>query len=292
MNSRERARGGDSRPRGPQRSGARKHAVTRMATCPQHQNHGLFETVRIDDAFPGVGGGSRTPTGIFSPTDFHANYGFHRRHEAFVVWTIPSPWRMRFRCCPSSLYTFPLPGLARDCHAKGFPEFEQFCICGFLQSTLDRFKSVASTSSATPTCQRGLIVVGSLLASRILHISGRQLILVFVGTFGWRVLALWHGNHIGFCAVLMAEAGSQSLSARQMAVIRDIMKEKDTVIRSLIVWANQEVWYARYSRNGVFAVDAGVERYSPRQNELVGRSEIRPLSEADQVVGTMHRLAG
>ena len=43
------------------------------------------------------------------------------------------------RCCPSSLYTFPAgmfrPGLARDCHVKGFPEFGQFCIAGFPAST-------------------------------------------------------------------------------------------------------------------------------------------------------------
>jgi hypothetical protein len=34
-----------------------------------------------------------------------------------VVWTIPSPCldRLRVRCCPSSLYTFPWQGLARDC---------------------------------------------------------------------------------------------------------------------------------------------------------------------------------
>ena len=46
----------------------------------------------------------------------------------------------RFRCCPSSLYTFPAgrslrPGLARDCHLKGSPEFGQFCIAGFPVST-------------------------------------------------------------------------------------------------------------------------------------------------------------
>ena len=43
------------------------------------------------------------------------------------------------RCCPSSLYTFPngrvRPGLARDCHFTGSPEFEQFCIAGFPAST-------------------------------------------------------------------------------------------------------------------------------------------------------------
>jgi hypothetical protein len=112
------------------------------------------------------GRGESNPQGPFSPTDFHTNYGFHRRREAFVVWTIPSPWRIRFRCCPSSLYTFPLPGLARDCHAKGFPEFEQFCTCGFPQSTLGRLKSVASTNSATPAYSSRLIVCGLLVAKK------------------------------------------------------------------------------------------------------------------------------
>jgi len=28
-----------------------------------------------------------------------------------------------------------LAGLVRDCHVKGFPEFEQFCILGFPKST-------------------------------------------------------------------------------------------------------------------------------------------------------------
>ena len=52
------------------------------------------------------------------------------RIGAFVVWTIPSPWLRRFRRSfrryPSSLYTFPSPGLARDCHLTGSPEFGQF----------------------------------------------------------------------------------------------------------------------------------------------------------------------
>src|SRR5439155_3665167 len=41
------------------------------------------------------------------------------------------PGRAGVRCCPSSLYTFPAgrlrPGLARDRHMTGFPEFGQFC---------------------------------------------------------------------------------------------------------------------------------------------------------------------
>jgi hypothetical protein len=72
------------------------------------------------------------------------------RAGGFGVWTIPSPWPRGFRCCPSSLYTFPFPGLARDCHLTGSPEFGQFCIAGFPASTQVWLKSVASTSFATP----------------------------------------------------------------------------------------------------------------------------------------------
>ena len=51
-----------------------------------------------------------------------------------------SPARPGGRCCPSSLYTFPVgsgfrPGLARDCHLTGFPEFGQFCTAGFPAGT-------------------------------------------------------------------------------------------------------------------------------------------------------------
>ena len=49
---------------------------------------------------------------------------------------------------------------------------------------------------------------------------------------------------------------------------------------------------ARYSRHGFSAVTASLERHSPRQNLLVGRSEIGPFSEAGQVVGPVHGLAG
>jgi len=58
----------------------------------------------------------------------------------FGVWTIPSPCpevSSGVRCCPSSLYTFPelAPGLARDSHLTGFPEFGQFYFASFLAST-------------------------------------------------------------------------------------------------------------------------------------------------------------
>lgn len=43
------------------------------------------------------------PARASRPNGFSSHFGFRRRHLAFVVWTIPSPWRRRFRCCPSSL---------------------------------------------------------------------------------------------------------------------------------------------------------------------------------------------
>ena len=44
------------------------------------------------------------------------HYSFRYPHNMlFVVWTIPSPWAMARRCCPSSLCTFPA-GLG-----SGFP---------------------------------------------------------------------------------------------------------------------------------------------------------------------------
>jgi hypothetical protein len=74
--------------------------------------------------------------GRLSPADFHTVYGFRRpRGEAIGGLTPslrsglslhPPPEDPELRCCPSSLYTFPVvvpPGLARDCHLR-FPEFE------------------------------------------------------------------------------------------------------------------------------------------------------------------------
>src|SRR6266436_2317915 len=89
------------------------------------------------------------PAQAFRPHGFSYHFGFRRRHLAFVVWTIPSPWRSRCRCCPSSLYTFPLAGAWLGIASEGFPDFEQFCTQGFPQGT-QWLKSDASTSFATP----------------------------------------------------------------------------------------------------------------------------------------------
>ena len=78
------------------------------------------------------------PSRAQGSTDFRTSYGFHRPHSR-GLWSGLSlhPSRKGLRCCPSSLYTFPAerPGLARDRHLKGFPEFEQFYIPGFPKST-------------------------------------------------------------------------------------------------------------------------------------------------------------
>lgn len=56
---------------------------------------------------------------------------------------------VRCRCCPSSLYTFPLAGARLGIASEGFPDFEQFCSWGFPQGT-QWLQSNASISFATP----------------------------------------------------------------------------------------------------------------------------------------------
>jgi hypothetical protein len=86
------------------------------------------------------------------PTTYRLPYHFGFRRLAFVVWTIPSPWRIRFRRPPSSLYTFPQcglgSGLAWPHRALAFPEFEGFCTCRFPQGTRI-FKAVALPAELT-----------------------------------------------------------------------------------------------------------------------------------------------
>jgi hypothetical protein len=67
----------------------------------------------------------------FGPTDFHTTSAFAATLRCSWSGLSLHQGGCR-RCCPSSLYTFPLAGgLARDCQLRGFPEFEQFCIPGF-----------------------------------------------------------------------------------------------------------------------------------------------------------------
>jgi len=65
----------------------------------------------------------------------HTNYDFHRRSIKIVcgldfLFTLGRT----VRDLPSSLYTFPRKGLARDYHATGFPEFDKKSRTSFLST--------------------------------------------------------------------------------------------------------------------------------------------------------------
>jgi hypothetical protein len=82
------------------------------------------------------------PNGFSYPSTAFAALGCSAK-----VWGLDYPFTSPgyvspvFRCCPSSLYTFPTEsyllrqGLARDRHFTGFPEFEQFCTASFPAGT-------------------------------------------------------------------------------------------------------------------------------------------------------------
>jgi len=100
------------------------------------------------------------PHGPCGPTDFHTQLWLSPPLLSCLrVWGLDYPFTVPgfssgARCCPSSLYKFPAlfgPGLARDRHVTGFPEFEQFCAAGFPTGTqVLSLKSDASADSATP----------------------------------------------------------------------------------------------------------------------------------------------
>ena len=118
------------------------------------------------------------PQGPRGPADFLAIYGFRRPcgtarvARAFRVCGLDYPFAVRaecafgvFRRCPSSLYTFPVRGLARDYQSKGFPEFEQFYVAGFPARTQVGLESAASASSATPAWPRLLALTSPVAAT-------------------------------------------------------------------------------------------------------------------------------
>ena len=83
---------------------------------------------------------------------FSYHFGFRRLGSRVrgldYPFTIP---RERFRCCPSSLYTFPENirawlGIA----IQGFPDFEQFYSAGFPDGHSISLKSAVSADFTTP----------------------------------------------------------------------------------------------------------------------------------------------
>ena len=92
-----------------------------------------------------------------SSADFLTGYGFRRPGAlaGFAVWTIPSPCPAEPGLGAARLVSTPSrpafgPGLARDRHVTGFPEFGQFCIAGFPTSTQVFHKSAASAIPPRP----------------------------------------------------------------------------------------------------------------------------------------------
>jgi hypothetical protein len=75
------------------------------------------------------------PTQALRPNGFSYPFGFRRRPGwAFVVWTIPSPWRSalgaaRLVSTPSRFRAW--LGIT----SEGFPEFGQFYSCDFSRGT-------------------------------------------------------------------------------------------------------------------------------------------------------------
>ena len=50
--------------------------------------------------------------------------------------------------------------------------------------------------------------------------------------------------------------------------------------------------YARHSRNRIHALATDSERHPTWKNQLVGRSEVWPISQTRQTVAALHGMAG
>ncbi len=117
----------------------------------------LSQTNFVENKKSGAGGGTRTPTSI-RKTDFHTSYDFRRLLNGVCGLDYPFTIALalgaaRLVSTPSKPYRIVRSSLARDYQFKGFPEFEQFYIHCF-QGRTQKFKSVASTDSATPAHPR------------------------------------------------------------------------------------------------------------------------------------------
>lgn len=126
-----------------------------MSICARGKNEGLCTVTRRKGAVmkSASGAGDRTRTGkLVEGGGFSSHCGFHRQPKLFVRWTMPSPWPCRCRRPPSSLYTFPLRGLARRClgsHPGGSPNLRGFTR-PLSQDRCSIFKSAVFTNFTTP----------------------------------------------------------------------------------------------------------------------------------------------
>ena len=126
----------------------------------QRRNNNFSYAVLI--ILNGAGGRTRTGTG-FLPTDFHTTSTFVATFQSGTSsWSGLSLHQgFRRRCCPSSLYTFPFPGLARDWHRyhyrKRSPNLGS-STPSVSAGALKIFKSVAATITPRP---HWLLIAGS-----------------------------------------------------------------------------------------------------------------------------------
>jgi hypothetical protein len=95
----------------------------------------------------------RSGTGL-PPTDFLTRLRLSPRRLGSGLYLHPGAFAPR--CCRLAA-TPPLarPGPARDCKVRGFPEFEQFCISGFPEST-----QIASSPLHLPVPPRPSLATG------------------------------------------------------------------------------------------------------------------------------------
>ena len=123
------------------------------------------------------GRGDLNPHGQ-SPTDFLTIYGFHRCLRSGICGLdYPFVIAPGLRRCPSSLYTFPFPGLARDCHFIGFPEFEQLYSRRFQRGT--HWLTARKSPVFTNFTMQGVTVCSPTFSAAQLHKRGLPVV-----TFG------------------------------------------------------------------------------------------------------------
>ena len=117
------------------------------------------ELTYVSSFLNGAGGRTRTGTGLL-PTDFHTTSTFAAmsRDETRSWSGLSLHQSFRRRCCPSSLYTFPFPGLARDWHRyyyrKRSPNLGSSTLSVSAEA-LKIYKSVAATITPRP---HGLLI--------------------------------------------------------------------------------------------------------------------------------------
>ena len=98
---------------------------------------------------------------------FSYHLDFRRRLMTFVVWTVPSPLPEGFRRRPSSLYTFPRRGLARDwlrvlpvSVPRGHSNFKVCCVYRFRHVRLfSPFLALVRCTYVAPSAESFFVIL-------------------------------------------------------------------------------------------------------------------------------------